>query len=153
MMMPSVTGEVKAARSSDAGQVDAGVGEREQRHDDELVHGCSSYWSRSLGEIADSTPRCAARASAGVGCSRNVRGELDGLLELLARGRVGAGREPDRQSGDDRVDPGLEHREPDPDRRARSRAAVAALGATAATSSSPNSADRDHQRTIETCSV
>ena len=38
-----------------------------------LVHGCSRYWSRSFGEIADGMPSCAERASAGVGCSRNAR--------------------------------------------------------------------------------
>ena len=38
-----------------------------------LVHGWSRYWSRSFGEIAEATPRCALRASSGVGCSRNER--------------------------------------------------------------------------------
>ena len=78
-----------------------------------LVHGCSSSCRRSLGETADSRPSRVARASSGVGCSRNERGAAVAPRGRRAPAGTRVRREAHRQAGDRRVDAGLVHRQPD----------------------------------------
>ena len=98
-----------------AGQVDAGVGEGEERHD----HVAGPGVQRVLQALVRRDRLGQAAPRRGGQPRRRLLAELAGQVgrpvELLARGRVGAGDQPDRQPGDHRVDPRLVHRDPDRD--------------------------------------
>ena len=55
------------------------------------------------------------RAAGELRCRLLAEGAGQGgrTLEILPRGRIGTGHESDREPGDDRVDPGFEHRDPE----------------------------------------
>ena len=139
----------EGAREEVAVDRDAGVREREQRHDHVArprVH--SAAGGARSGETRRLDARRAERASSGVGCSRKSAEEVGRVLEV-ARARRGRRSmiSPTRQPDDDRVDAGLVAARPRARRRAARRPRRARMPARrAARAMTAKSADRDQQR-------
>ena len=116
--IPSVIGEVTASLEELRGHVDAGVGEREQRHD----HIARPRVELVLEPLVRRDRRQQALLRRARELGRRLLAERRASASWPARGpRVTAGRrlcQPDRQPGDHRVDPRLEHRDPDRHRHA-----------------------------------
>ena len=136
--IPSVIGERERVAEAVGVEVDAGVGEREQRHDHVARPRVDSAWRRSFGDTAPRAPSIAAAAELG------RRRLAEGARERAARSTSRRSR---RVHGDSRpsatpaivgMDARHEHREPQRQpgdqvraararrRRARGRAAIAA---------------------------
>ena len=113
--MPIVTGELSASLRSATVEVDAGVGQREQRHHDEARPGMQPVLQALVGR--DRRGQAALRDIRELGRGLLAKGarQLGRALQIAARRRVGARHQPDRQAGDDRVDARPKHRQPHPD--------------------------------------
>ena len=109
----------------------------------------AARWARSP-TAGSAAPSARAPASAARGTIARQRRRP---LEVLARGRVRARREPDRQAGDHRVDPGLEHRDPDRDREPDRDRGAARTARSAAPPAPRTTRPRSPSATNETCSV
>jgi hypothetical protein len=78
-----------------------------------LVHGCSRYCSRSLGEIAEATPELRRARERWRRLLTERPRQARELFEVGSRRRIGAGHQSDGEAGDDRVDPRRAHGHPD----------------------------------------
>ena len=123
--MPEVIGEPTASAERVAAEVDAGVGEREQRHDDVAGPRVQQLLQALVGRDRRARRRASPSAPcAGDGDWRKARVSTVGALDLAAPRRVGGDEQPEHHAGDRRVHAGLDHRHPERDAERRSRPAA-----------------------------
>ena len=97
--------------------VDAGVCEREQRHDHEARPRVEPVLEPLVRGDRGRDAQLRRARELGRGLLAEGPRQLGHPLEVAARRRIGARDEPDREPGDHRIDPGLEQRHPDGRRR------------------------------------
>ena len=101
---PSVIGDVTASPSSCAVEVDAGVREREQRHDHEAGPGMEPVLEPLVRGDRGRDAQLRRARELGRGLLAERARQLRHALEVGARRRIRARDEADREPGDDRVD-------------------------------------------------